>query len=512
MGNNKLAKAEIMSKQSEKVALLVLGNQLFEPKHFSKQKVDAVFIREDFELCTYFKFHKQKIVFFLAAMRAYASELTDTGFNVHYEELKKSEKTYEIHFLNWIKKESINKIILFEIEDKFFEKRILKSLELAKIKFEILPSPMFLTSRDQFKTYLGKTKRPFMKTFYESQRKRLKIMVDPNDKPLGGQWSFDEENRKPLPKTVNPPEIEKIEVTPFIKTAIAVVQKNFSDHPGELNDYWLPVDRIGAKKWLKKFLDERLAFFGPYEDAMTDRSDFVFHSVLTPFLNTGLLTPEDVVRAIITVGNKKKLNITSIEGIIRQVIGWREFIRGIYQSFSEKQDTTNFWNHQRKLNKNWYDGTTGIEPLDQVIKKVNRLGYAHHIERLMIVSNMMLLLEVDPKEVHRWFMEMFIDSSDWVMGPNVYGMGQFSDGGIFATKPYICGSNYYRKMGGFKKADWCEAVDGLYWSFIEKHKDFFMKNPRLSMMARTVEKMDPKRKTEIFSAAKKLRERITSLD
>ncbi len=143
-------------------------------------------------------------------------------------------------------------------------------------------------------------------------------------------------------------------------------------------------------------------------------------------------------------------------------------------------------------------------------KKVDKLGYAHHIERLMIVSNLMLLLEVDPKEVHRWFMEMFIDSSDWVMGPNVYGMGQFSDGGIFATKPYICGSNYYRKMGGFKKADWCDAVDGLYWSFIEKHKDFFLKNPRLSMMARTVEKMDKKRKTDIFKAAQQLRERVTN--
>ncbi len=504
-----MAKAVVKSGKSEKVALLVLGNQLFEPKQILKEKIDAVFMREDFELCTYFQFHKQKIAFFLAAMRAYAAELKDASFDVHYEELKKSEKPYEAHLLNWIKKENISKVVVFEIEDKFFEKRIFQALESVKINVEVLPSPMFLTSRDQFKTYLGKTKKPFMKTFYESQRKRLNIMVDKDNNPLGGQWSFDEENRKPLPKTVNPPTIEKIEETPFIKSAKANVQKHFSDHPGELNTFWLPVDRNGAKKWLKVFLDERLASFGPYEDAMTDRSDFVFHSVLTPFLNTGLLAPEDVVRAILAAGTKKNLNITSIEGIIRQVIGWREFIRGIYQSFSEKQDTTNFWNHQRKLNKSWYDGTTGIEPLDQVIKKVNRLGYAHHIERLMIVSNLMLLLEVDPKEVHRWFMEMFIDSSDWVMGPNVYGMGQFSDGGLFATKPYICGSNYYRKMGGFKKEEWCDAVDGLYWSFIEKHKNFFMKNPRLAMMARTVEKMDPKRKTEIFSAAKKLRERIT---
>ncbi len=436
----------------EKVALLVLGNQLFDPKYLKDLKISGVFIREDFELCTYFKFHQQKIIF-------------------------------------------------YETEDKFFEKRITAALLNTDINFEILPSPMFLTTREQFKTYLGKSKRPFMKTFYESQRKRLNIMIDADGKPTGGQWRFDEENRKPLPKTVHPPEVAKVKESTFVRSATADCLKYFSNHPGEADQFWLPVDRDGANQWLNKFLDERLAFFGPYEDALTDRSDFVFHSALTP---------DDVVRSILTTGTKKKINITSIEGFVRQVIGWREFIRGIYQSFSEKQDSTNFFNHKRKLTDAWYDGSTGIEPLDQVIRKVNKLGYAHHIERLMVVSNLMLLLEIDPKECHRWFMEMFVDSSDWVMGPNVYGMGQFSDGGIFATKPYICGSNYYRKMGEYKKAEWCDAVDGLYWSFIEKHQDFFMKNPRLSMMARTVQKMDPKRKADIYKAANLLRERVTS--
>ena len=208
------------------------------------------------------------------------------------------------------------------------------------------------------------------------------------------------------------------------------------------------------------------------------------------------------------MANKKKLSINSVEGFIRQIIGWREFVRGIYHNFSEKQEQTNFWNHKEKLSDLWWKGGTEIPPLDHTLEKVVKYGYAHHIERLMVVGSLMVLLEVDPKQAHLWFMEMFVDSSDWVMGPNVYGMGIFSDGGIFATKPYICGSNYYRKMGGFKKGEWCDGVDGLYWGFIEKHKDFFSKNPRLSMMVRSAEKMEPARKKRLKKAADELRGRL----
>lgn len=507
-----------------KTALLVLGNQLFDPKKLSRLDIDFVYMREDVELCTYFKFHKLKIYFFLAAMRSYAQELRDAKYAVTYEELKPSVKTYDQHLIKWLKSHSVSKLLVHEIEDKFFETRIIAAAASAGVEISILESPMFLTNRVQFKAYLKKGKRPFMKTFYEAQRKRLKVMVDDQNEPLGGQWSFDELNRKPLPKDVDPPEPAKAKSSTYAidsslqSNVVKVCNTHFADHPGQLlgqkgseaSNIWFPVDRAGARAWLSDFLKQRLANFGPYEDALTDRSDFVFHSVLTPFLNTGLLTPDDVVRSALKIATERKLNIASIEGFVRQVIGWREFIRGIYQNFSEVQDTTNFWDHHRKLKPCWYDASTGVEPLDGVIDKASRLGYAHHIERLMVVSNLMLLLEVDPKEAHRWFMEMFIDSSDWVMGPNVYGMGIFSDGGIFATKPYICGSNYYRKMGGYKKGEWCDAVDGLYWGFIEKHEDFFKKNPRLSMMVRTVQKMDTGRKKAIYLAAEELRNRITA--
>lgn len=492
--------------------LLILGNQLFDPAKYLKDLPanTPVFMREDTELCTHFKYHKHKIIFFLSAMRKYAKEIKDFGLTVHYEKLEATTtSTFDEALSAFLKKNKTTQLAFFEIEDKFFEKRILALCKKMNIQPEVLPSPMFLTSRPQFAAYLKGTKKPFMKTFYESQRKRMKLMVNADGSPEGGQWSFDEENRKPLPKNYSEPTINRYKHDKIDQEIIALVDKTFADHPGQSENFWLPTDRKQSADWLKIFLNERFKDFGPYEDALSEDFDFINHSVLTPFLNTGLLTPEEVIRAALKTGKSKNIPLNSLEGFIRQVVGWREFIRGIYQNYSEVQDSANHWNHQRKLNKHWYSGTTGIPPLDHVIKKVDRLGYAHHIERLMVVGSLMLLLEVKPEEAHRWFMEMFIDSSDWVMGPNVYGMAIFSDGGIFATKPYFCGSNYYRKMGGYKSGEWQDAVDGLYWGFIEKHKNFFTKNPRLSMMAKTVEKMDPARKKKILAAADELKQRIT---
>ncbi len=493
--------------------LLVLGNQLFKPSIWSpgleKQGPFKVFMREDRELCTYYKFHKHKIIFFLAAMRAYREELASEKIQVHYEELEASKFSYEQHLLNYLKKEKAKTVYSFEIEDKFFEKRIKDVLKKEQISYVVLPSPMFLTPRETFAEYLKGQKKPFMKTFYEQQRKRLAVLIDKNQKPVGGQWSFDEDNRLALPEKITPPSLPAFVETSITKNVKSLCDKEFSDHPGLSDQYWLPVTRKEATAWLDTFLKERFTEFGPYEDALPGHSDFVFHSVLTPFMNVGLLTPKQVISETLKFAEKHKTPMASLEGFIRQVIGWREFVRGIYQNFSEKQDKENFWGHKRKLSEAWYTGDTGVPQIDQTIQKVLRYGYCHHIERLMVIGNLMLLLQVDPREAHRWFMEMFVDSSDWVMGPNVYGMALFSDGGVFATKPYICGSNYWRKMSKAKPGDWCDGVDGLYWGFIENNKTFFSKNPRLSMMARTIEKMDPVRKKTIYAAAKDLTNRLT---
>lgn len=493
--------------------ILILGNQLFDPKLLRKAHPPAadvtVFMREDRELCTYFKFHKHKIVFFLAAMRTYAEELREAGYRVHYEKLSSKTESYEEALENFLSSKKITRIIHWEIEDKFFEERLENFFRKLELPNQVLQSPMFVTTRDEFGEYLGTVQTPFMRTFYVSQRKRLGVLLEKNEKPLGGKWSFDEDNRKPLPKTVTPPPLPQLKKTAVIADVMELVEKEFPDHPGKASQFWIPVSRKEAKAWLRTFLKERLSDFGAYEDALSPRSDFVFHSVLTPFLNTGLLTPDEVLDMLTKFQEEHELPLSSVEGFTRQIIGWREFIRGIYRYHSEFEEDMNFWKHDRKLGKCWYDGDSGIPPLDNMIGKVNRFAYAHHIERLMVAGNLMLLSGLHPREAHRWFMEMFVDSSDWVMGPNVYGMAIFSDGGLFATKPYICGSNYYRKMGGYSQGDWCDGVDGLYWGFVEKNRKFFESNHRLSMMVRSLDKMSKERMKAIKKAAEGLQGILT---
>lgn len=491
--------------------VVILGNQLFNPKKWPAELKGEkmIFMREDRELCTYYKFHQHKIIFFLSAMRAYKDELEKIGHTVHYEELSNNKKNYEESLIQFIKKSGIKKVFIFETEDKFFEKRIQAALTQIKIEWVIMRSPMFLTGRQEFKSYLGDSKKPFMKTFYEKQRKQFKILIDDQAKPLGGQWSFDDENRLALPAQIKPPPLPHMNPNPHIKAVQKICSAHFSDHPGSAEDFWLPVQRDQAVKWLEHFLKEKLIFFGPYEDALAMHSDFVFHSVLTPFLNTGLLTPQEVIQSALKIAEKQAIPLASLEGFIRQILGWREFVRGIYQNFSEKQDSANFWNHQRHLSKVWYHGGSSLPQLERTLNKVFKFSYCHHIERLMVLGNLMLLLEVKPQQAHAWFMEMFIDSSDWVMGPNVYGMALFSDGGIFATKPYICGSNYWRKMSKEPAGEWCDGLDGLYWRFIDKHRSFFSKNPRLSMMVKSFDKMSKDRKDKIFKAAQKLQDELT---
>jgi len=492
--------------------LVVLGNQLFDPIHWptAMNGKKTIFMREDRELCTYYKFHKHKIIFFLSAMRTFRDGLKQRGHSVHYEELADDPLTYDESLMRFIKKSKFKKIFVFETEDKFFETRIKHLLLKSGVEFEILTSPMFLTSRDQFRTYLGQYKKPFMKTFYERQRRHLKILIDDSAKPLGGSWSFDDENRLPLPIKVIPPPLPKVALNKYVAKVKKICEENFPDHPGKSDDFWLPVQRDEAVAWLDRFLNEKLSSFGPYEDALAVHSDFVYHSVLTPFLNTGLLTASDVVEATLTIAKNQDIPLASLEGFIRQIIGWREFIRGIYQNFSEKQDSENFWRHKRRLSKVWYQGGSTVPQLERTLEKVFKFGYCHHIERLMVLGNLMLLLEVEPKAAHCWFMEMFVDSSDWVMGPNVYGMALFSDGGIFATKPYICGSNYWRKMSKEPAGEWCDGVDGLYWRFIDKHRKFLSQNPRLSMMVKSFDKISQARKDKIFAAANVLQKQLTT--
>lgn len=483
-----------------KCGLVILGDQLF-PLGFFKDHADLpVFMAEDLGLATHFKYHKHKIAFFFTSMREYADGLKDKGFRIEYSKL--SEISYIENLETFVKRHKLQKLIMPEVQDKFFEVTLKNFCKRFELEIEFLESPMFLCSRMQFKSYLFHTPKPFMKSFYEGERKRLKILLIKEEKPEGGQWSYDVENRKKAPKELTNIELPRFQTSKHFNEVSDLVNLLFPSHPGSLENFWLPTDRAGALKTLNHFVTHHLENFGDYQDAITNRDPFLYHAIISPMMNNGLITPAEILEKVLKRYHENKdIPLASLEGFIRQVMGWREFVRGIYQNFSEVQDTKNFFKHKRKLTRHWYEGTTGIPPVDDAIKKANTYGYCHHIERLMILSNIMLLSEIDPEDVHKWFMEMFVDSADWVMGPNVYGMGQFSDGGIFATKPYISGSNYILKMSDYKKGDWCEIWDGLFWRFIGKHSEFFSKNYRMSMMVKTYEKMDAEKKKNHIKAA-----------
>jgi deoxyribodipyrimidine photolyase-related protein len=241
--------------------------------------------------------------------------------------------------------------------------------------------------------------------------------------------------------------------------------------------------------------------FGIYEDAILENEILINHSLLSAVLNVGLLTPDFIVAEALKYCEENNIPINSTEGFIRQIIGWREFIRGVYLAKGTEERTKNFWGFKRKIPKSFYDGTTGITPIDITIKKLLKTGYCHHIERLMVLGNFMLLCEFDPDEVYRWFMEFFIDAYDWVMVPNIYGMSQFADGGLMSTKPYVGGSNYLMKMSDYKKGDWQETWDALFWRFLDVHREVFLKNPRLGMLVKTYDKWPDEKKQALLDKA-----------
>ena len=493
--------------------LLILGNQLFPIEHIKKTKVKKVFMAEDFGLTTYHKHHKLKILMFLWAMRQYRDELVENGYTVYYYSIedKNFKISYEDKLLAAIKKYKIEKINYFEIEDHFFEDNFNKFIIKNKIKTKLIQNPMFLLSRAKFVEFAHTQKNLIrMASFYQKMRIKMSILIDENTKPIGGKWSYDEENRKKIPQNINIPEKPSLTNNNDINDLKNKINLIFKDHPGSADYLWMPTNRQEALKWMDKFFKTKFHNFGIYEDAIIDNNNFLFHSALSPIVNMGLLTPDEIIQKAVNFSKQESVPLNSLEGFIRQIIGWREFIRGIYHYKGREEKKSNFWQHNRRLTSDWYEGTTGIIPLDDVIKDCLKYGYTHHIPRLMIVCNIMNLCRIHPDEIYKWFMEMFVDSSDWVMVPNVYGMGTFADGGIFATKPYSCGSNYILKMSNYKRGDWCEIVDGLYWKFMSDNLSFFKSNHRLSILVRSLDKMNKVKKDIIFEKATEFIESKTS--
>ncbi len=474
---------------TSKSATLIFPHQLFKNSP-AVEKDKVVYLIEEHLFFKQYAFHKQKLAFHRASMQAYATYLKTLKIKVIYIEAhtKQADCRVLIADLRAIK---ISSICYVDTTDDWLEQRISSSVVKHDIAIKKHESPLFLNSVADLAGFFRADKKKFMQSkFYIDQRKQRSILVDEQQKAMGGKWSFDAENRKKYPKSKNPPIFSSPDHTPYYDEALSYVEKYFENNPGIVSSSSLyAIDFTGADDALEQFLEYRFQEFGSYEDAIVKQEHFLNHSVLTPMLNVGLISPQTIVDRSLDYAQQNKIPINSTEGFIRQIIGWREFIRGVYGCKGVEQRTKNFWGFTRKIPASFYDGTTGIEPVDQTIKKVLETGYCHHIERLMILGNFMLLCEFDPDEVYRWFMEMFVDAYDWVMVPNVYGMSQFADGGLMSTKPYISGSNYVLKMSDYKKGSWQTVWDGLFWRFMHLHREFFLSNPRIGMLVHTYDKM-----------------------
>ena len=473
---------------------LIFPNQLFRDGVLINNS-NKTFLIEEFMFFRYFKFHKQKILFHRMSMKKYESFLKSKNVDVVY--VDSCEEISDIRlFLD--KKESIKSISIYDPEDNWLEKRIIKACSKNNIKVNVYENQLFITKKIELDSFFRADKKKFFQTsFYKSQRLKFNILME-DGKPEGGKWTYDDMNREKYPKDKIPPNINYMVANDDYESAKCYIEKNFNLNPGKLNeDKIYPYDFSTADSWFEAFLIERYDEFGPYEDAVVKEKSVLNHSVLSPIINSGLLNPKLIMEKSVKFYNDNDIRLNSCEGFIRQIIGWREFIRGVYIAKGSEERTKNFWGFKRKIPKSFYDGTTGIEPLDDTIKKINNSAYANHIERLMIIGNFMLLCEFDPDDVYKWFMELFIDSYDWVMVPNVYGMSQFADGGLMSTKPYISGSSYVLKMSNYKKGEWCPIWDSLFWNFINNQRDFFITNPRMRMLVSTYDKMSPEKKETI---------------
>jgi len=459
---------------------LVFPDQIFE-NHPAVVEGREITLVEEFLYFKVQQFHKQRLVLLRAALQQYKGYLLEKGHKVSYVESTQLDQRKKV--FDFLAKKGVKKIHMVEINDEWLEKDRAFSEKKYGFSFEFYPSPgFFLSKKDVEKKFSQEKSRGyFFSSFYIQQRKEMGVLMD-KDLPLGGQFSFDSDNRKKMPKNqpVMQPYIPK--ENPFVKEAKKWVEKNFSDSIGTVNTFYYATNFKEAQACLDTFLLERFSLFGDFEDAIVKGENFLFHSVLSPLLNVGLLTPQQVLDKALKWGKKNKVPLNSLEGFVRQIIGWREFIRGMYLISGKKDRTANQLSHHRDIPKGFWDGTTGIEPIDETIKKVLESGYCHHIERLMVLGNFLLLCDTDPNKVYHWFMAYFVDAFDWVMVPNVYDMSQYANLGVITTKPYMSGSNYILKMSDYKKGDWVDLWDGLFWRFMKKHFNLLKKNPRLNML------------------------------
>lgn len=499
----------VTSGGSGRVTVWIPGNQLL-PEHPAITRAERevgrdnvrVLLIESAARASRLPYHRRKLVMVLSAMRHYAAELRDRGYAVDY----RRGATVVGEVRDHCRAEQTTAILTMAASE--FDTRRLQQTtipETTGLPVEIIPDTTFLTSRYNPVPEKSAGKRVVMENFYRGMRRHFGILMEANGEPTGGKWNFDEENREPLPAGMMVPESGGWEPDETTREVMEEVERLGGGY-GEVTGFRWAVTRKQALEVLREFVEVRLARFGPYEDAMTTRSATLFHSLLSPYLNLGLLDPLEVITAAERACREGKAPINSVEGFIRQILGWREYIHWQYWRQMPGLREANSWEAKRPLPGFFWTGETEMHCLRRVISRVLDDGYSHHIERLMVLCNFCLMAGISPREVADWFQSLYIDAFDWVVLPNVIGMGLNADGGVIATKPYIASANYIGRMsdycGGcrFKPksrtgSDAC-PFNLLYWNFLLENESKLRANPRLGPAVLGVGRIaEPERQT-----------------
>ena len=501
---------------------IILGDQISHNisslKNFKKSQ-DEVLMMEVSNEATYVNHHKKKLILVFSAMRHFAKELRNKGFSVTYSEISRSQVNFTKELSYQCKKIKPKRIVITHPGEYRVLKEIKKWEKILNIPVTILEDNRFFCTIPEFKNWTEGKKELRMESFYQMMRKKYHILIDTDGKPEGGKWNYDVKNRKSLPR--NHPNIPKPlqhEPDEITKQVISEVKKRFSNYFGDLQPFWFAVTHDEARKSLNDFIENRLEMFGPYEDAMTQEESFLYHSVLSMYLNIGLLEPKQVIYKVL---EKNRIKVESVEGFVRQILGWREYVRGVYWHNMPKYSKMNYFDAKNKLPKFYWTGDTEMNCMKKSIEQTVKEAYAHHIQRLMITGNFALITGIKPQDVCEWYLSVYADAYEWVELPNTHGMTLYADGGILGSKPYAASGNYINKMSDYcnnckynvkeKEGEDACPFNYLYWNFFLKNQEKLEQNPRLWTVFSNIKKMSQNKKKQIQKDSKKFLNNISKI-
>lgn len=495
-------------------AVFVLHDQLNMeawPSWISEEKPLLIFIESTAKGNSH-SYHKQKLTYVLSSMRHFAVECADEGFPVYYHA---TQDHYGEALSNIVNEAEQLQLSYMNPSEWNSRERLRTAGDKHPDRVSKIENSFFFADPEDWKEKIKPGYR--MEYFYRDMRRQTGYLMD-NDEPEGGEWNYDDDNQESLPKDYTVPKLSTFEPDAITKEVMELVSENFGDHFGKLESFNYAVNRKQALQLLDEFIDQRLAAFGPYEDAMATGEDILFHSNLSPYLNNGLLMPWEICERAIEAYHNGKVPINSVEGLVRQILGWREFVHIYYEKMMPDVRETNFMDFDKPLPELYWSGDTKMHCLSESVRPVIEQGHSHHIQRLMILSNFSNLTETDPRALNEWFWFAYVDAYEWVVLPNVLGMSTFADGGVLASKPYVSSGNYINKMSNYCKS--CEysiskktgenacPFNYLYWNFVDKQRDAFEASGRNSFMVNMYDKKSDEDKQAIADSSQQFLDQL----